>query len=225
MPLSKSQPTSRMGAAMLLLRQNVFSKNPVLLRGLALTPVLFVSTTLKAGLLYAACAVVALTVGGAAGGLLSGRVPAWLRASLITLITAAAVTPICMFASWFAPNVAAAVSFFLPLLAVNSILLARDAQAQQRAGVLGSTLDAFTQSIGFGFALVLLSAIREIIGYGELYERAMPGLSHFSFSFILTPAGGLATLACIIAVAQFIARRRKMRRAKPAPDANGGKSA
>lgn len=194
-----------------LLKAGMFRRNPVLVRALALAPVLVVSTKFKNGLLLATVTFLVLTLMGAVSSLLYRRLPAFLRAAVLTLIAAAITTPLCMLAGFLAPNVAAEVGIFLPLVAVNGIILSRAERYGSGAGVLPSAVDGAANGLGFALAILVMSAVREAVGSGTFYDRALPGLQGTGFNIALYPAGGLLILACLIAAVQYFRRKRAER--------------
>ncbi|MDR3552881.1 MAG: Rnf-Nqr domain containing protein [Clostridia bacterium] len=199
-----------------LLRRGITARNPVLVRALALAPVLFVSTTLKNGLLLAGVTLIVLILMSIVSSLIYTRIPAYLRAALLTLIAAAFVTPLCMLSNTAAPNVAASVGIFLPLVAVNGIFLSRAEHFDGDARLLPAVIDGAANGLGFALAIILLSVIREVLGSGMLYGRVLPGMQNFSFSFALMPAGGLFALAFLIAIVQFARQNRQRKEQKSA---------
>lgn len=204
-------PALTAGDAAELLRKGVFRHNPVLVRALAFAPVLCVTTTLKNGVLLSLVTFVVLVVMSAAASLLYARIPKPLRAAVLTLIASAVATPLCFLANLWAPNVAAAVGIFLPLTAVNGIILSRAENYQAGRRLLPAVVDGAANGLGFALAVLVLSVVREAVGSGRLYDRVLPGLSGYSFSFADSAPGALMALAVLLAVVQFM-RRRKARR-------------
>lgn len=206
-PAGKKAPAGPEYAS--LMRKGVFTRNPVLLRALAIAPVIVASQTLKNGLLLSVVTLIVLTVMGAASSLLYKRLPAFCRASVLTLVAAAVVTPLCMLAQLSVPNIAASVGIFLPLTAVNGIILSRAEDFGASEKLLPSIVDGAANGLGFSLAILVISAVREMLGYGLLYERPLPGLASNNLSFALLPAGGMVAMAVLIAAVQFARQRRR----------------
>lgn len=191
----------------------VFRRNPVLVRALALAPVLAASVALKNGLLLAGVTFLVLTATAVAASLLVPRLPRFLSAATLILVAAAVTTPLCMLSDAYAPNVAASVGVFLPLTAVNGVILSRAEQFQSRSKVLAALCDGAANGLGFALAILLLSVMREVLGGGTLYGRPLPGMSSVALSLLQAPAGGFFLLAFLMAAVQY-ARLRRARRAE-----------
>ena len=185
-----------------LFRKELWENNPVLFRALALAPVLAVSVSLKNGLLLAGVTFVLLTVMGIFSPLAYSRLPAPLRPAVTALAAAAAVTPFCLLSQRFFPNVASSVGIFLPLAAVNGIIFYRAEAFGSKNKILPSLIDGAANGLGFAAVIVFLSAVREILGAGTLYEKRLPGFTGYSFNFALLPSGAFLLLACVFALAQ-----------------------
>jgi electron transport complex protein RnfE len=187
-----------------ILYKGIFSNNPVLVKAFALAPVLFVSTTLKNGLLLSVATFIVLCFMSVFSSLLYEKIPEYLRAAVITLVASAFVTGVAILCNQFAPNVTAAVGMFIPLIAVNGIIVARADVFQSKSRFLPSLLDGVANGAGFAVAIVILSILREVIGYGTLYEKKLPGLTNFGFDFVNHAPGAFLVLAVILALVQYV---------------------
>ena len=55
---------------------------------------------------------------------------------------------------------------FIPLIVVNCLILARAESFASKNSVFSSMIDGIGQGVGFTFALIVLSSVREILGNG-----------------------------------------------------------
>ena len=58
---------------------------------------------------------------------------------------------------------------FIPLIVTNCTILGRAEAFASKNSVLPSAIDGFMMALGFGLVLIVLGAIREILGYGTLF--------------------------------------------------------
>ena len=214
------------------------SRNPVLVRALAVSPVLAVTVSLKNGVLISIVMLLELVILFLLRALFYRRLPEVLRGPVFFAAAGAAITPLWMAARYFVPDVTAAVGFYLPLLAacafafvatvpapaplpVQSSPEAEEPGAQatapavrKAAGVrriVHALLEAAGSGLGFAFAAVAVSGIREAIGSGTLYDRVLPGLEKLKFTFLLLPPGAFLLLGFLLAAVQAVHLRRKRR--------------
>ena len=188
-------------------------QNPVLVRALAICTVLAAATALKNGLLLSVAAIAVMVPLTAAMALLHRTplqriFPPFLWPAVTLAVAGALTTPVCWLSYRAAPNVTAAVGIFLPLTALNATLMTETIRPVRRGRMLSALTASVGDAAGFSVSVILIAALREIIGKGTLYAR--PIFGHGQFGFLLTPAGAFLLLGCLMAVFQW-ARRRWVR--------------
>jgi electron transport complex protein RnfE len=195
-----------------IFRKGALTNNPVLVKGFALAPVLFVSTTLKNGVLLAVATFVVLCFMSVFSSLLYLKIPEYLRAAVVTLAASIFVTGVAWGCFQIAPNITNEIGIFMPLIAVNGIILARADGFHSKSKLLPSLIDGAANGFGFAIAIIIISTFREIIGHGKLYEKPLPGLTNFSFDFIKFAPGAFLTLAVFLAIVQNIRQRKSKKK-------------
>jgi electron transport complex protein RnfE len=138
--------------------------NPLLIYLVGLCPALAVSGRLSNALLLGAAMLFALLGLGIVCGAVERFLPQKLRLPLRLLLASALVAACERFLSAFAPALAADLGIYLPLLAVNCLLL-----GSTGGRPLGeSILEAVGRGAAFAAALVLIALIREVLGAGMI---------------------------------------------------------
>ena len=118
---------------------------------------------------------------------------------------------------------------FIPLIVTNCAILGRAEAFASRNRVLPTLVDGLTMGLGFTLALVVLGAVREVLGSGTLFAHASlllgPWASHLElelipdykgFLLIILPPGGFLVLGFLLAGKRLLDRRLAARR-QPAP--------
>jgi Na+-translocating ferredoxin:NAD+ oxidoreductase subunit E len=177
----------------------LLQKNPVFVRAIVLVPILGAATSLKNGILLSCAMLLTAVLLNLIAYPLYRRVPRSYRFAALFLMAGFSVTPVCMLANFIAPTVAAPCSAYLPLLAVGAMALVEKRHYGKRLGLLRTVFDAGFSALGFTFAAVVFAAIREIVGNGTLYDRALP-LANLRCPFMLAPAGAFLLLGVLIAL-------------------------
>lgn len=182
--------------------KNFTASNPVLISGLSLGPVIAISQSLKAGVsLSAAFSIIILPV-----LVLFAVVP--IKFSKSTRIMACCLLSAIFFipAFWFAqtifPEVNDKVGVFLPLMVVNPIISSRSADASKGYYPLTSLINGLKTALGFSVVMCLVSAIREIVGNGTIWDVPIGNLKG-NISFLL-PFMGFILLGFLAAAARKI---------------------
>jgi electron transport complex protein RnfE len=57
---------------------------------------------------------------------------------------------------------------------------------------------------GFSVVLVVISALREMLGSGMLYGRLLPNFAQFRFNFIMLAPGAFLLVGLLLAIVQGI---------------------
>jgi len=111
-----------------------------------------------------------------------------------------------------APAVHKELGAFVPLIVVNCIILGRQEAFASRNPVRLAVADAAGMSAGFGFALLLLGSIREVLGSGSLFGVPLFGDSFEPWVIMILPPGGFLTLGLLLALLAHVAERRRQAR-------------
>ena len=151
------------------LGKGIIKTNPVFVLVLGLCPTLAVTTSV----------VDALAMGLAASAVLlasntiisAGRkfMPEAIRIPCYIVVIAAFVTMVeLLMKAYLDPQISNRIGIFIPLIVVNCIILGRAEAFANRNTVSRSIADAIGIGLGFTGALVLVGAIREVLGSGTL---------------------------------------------------------
>jgi electron transport complex protein RnfE len=111
---------------------------------------------------------------------------------------------------------------FIPLIVTNCAILGRAEAFSSRNNVVPSIVDGLMMGAGFTLSLVLLGAVREIIGTGTLFANASLLLGN-AFSFMeltiipdykgfllmILPPGGFLVLGFLLAGKRILDARLK----------------
>ncbi len=172
----------------------VLVNNFVLNRFLGCCPFLGVSKKMDTALGMSGAVVFVMTIAAAATWcldhwLLAPNGLGYVHTLAFILVIASLVQFIDIAMKRFLPPLHAALGIFLPLITTNcAVLGAAEINCKQGTGFVESVFFSFSASIGFGFALVLFSGIREKLAHADP-PRCFRGIS------IALVTGGLLSLA------------------------------
>ena len=172
----------------------VLMNNFVLNRFLGCCPFLGVSKKMDTALGMSGAVVFVLTIAAAVTWcidhwLLTPNGLGYIHTLAFILVIASLVQFIDIAMKRFLPPLHAALGIFLPLITTNcAVLGAAEINCKQGTGFLESVFFSFAAAIGFGFALVLFSGIREKLAHADP-PRCFRGIA------IALVAGGLLSLA------------------------------
>lgn len=181
-------------------KEHVLSANPVFVKAIAIVPILGAAVSLKNGLALSAAMFVTVVILNLIMYPLYRHIPHGFRFAAALAISGVIITPVYILAKYFVPNITSIYGIYLPIIAVCALPMIEKGYYGKRHGAVKTAVTAALDGIGFAFAALIVSIIREIIGSGTLYGRPMPYFSEMKFSYALLPAGAFLLLGMLIAL-------------------------
>ena len=201
-------------------REGIWTNNIVFSQMLALCPLLAVTGTATNGLGMGIATIVVLVVSGICISMFRTVVTPEVRIPVFVLIIATIVTLVDMTMNAWMHELYKVLGLFIPLIVTNCAILGRAEAFASKNSVRDSAYDGLMMGLGFTLALVVLGAMREIIGSGTLFANAALLLGdNFSFmemtiipnykGFLLfvLPPGGFIALGFLIAAKRLLDNR------------------
>jgi electron transport complex protein RnfE len=191
-------PTRRGTSPSQDLLRGVWRENPVLVQLLGLCPTLAVTNTVANSLAMGIATFFVLLGSSLLVSSLKRLIPAEVRISAYILIIATFVTIADMALAAVVPDIHKALGAFIALIVVNCMILGRQEAFASRRPVGRSLLDAAGTGAGFLIALVMMGAVREVLGNGSFLGRPLFGPGFEPWIIMILPPGGFLTLGSIL---------------------------
>ena len=204
-----------------LFTQGVWTNNSTLVQLLGLCPLLAVSNNVTNALGLGLATLLVLTITNTIISLFRKVIPHDIRIPIYVMIIATAVTTIQLLMNAFAFPVYQSLGIFVPLIVTNCIVIGRAEAFASKNSVAHSAFDGFAMGLGMTLSLVVLGAIREIIGNGTLFDgldlllgswakSLRMDLLHLDTGLLLAilPPGAFIGLGLILAVKNIIDRKK-----------------
>ena len=154
--------------ARLILRNGLLDQNPGLVQLLGLCPLLAVSSSVGSALGLGLATIAVLVTSNGIGALTGPKLVPEVRLAVFVLAIAGAVTAVELsLAAWW-PGLHDSLGIFLPLIVTNCLVLARAESFASRQSLARSLLDGLAMGLGFLLVLLVLGALRELLGRGSL---------------------------------------------------------
>ena len=190
------------------LKEGLITQNPVLVQLLGMCSVLAITTSIANGIGMGLSVTVILTLSNIFISLLRKIIPEQIRIASYIVVIAGFVTIVDLLLQAYLPEIAEGLGLFIPLIVVNCIILARAESFASKNTPLAAAVDGICQGLGYTLVLVVMSAIRELLGSGALAGRQIFP-ANYAVMIMTLPAGGFLTLGCLIALVQWIQRKTK----------------
>lgn len=218
-------------------RDGLWSNNPGLVQLLGLCPLLAVSSNAINGLGLGLATLLALTASNVTVSLIRRIVRPEVRIPVFVLVIAAIVTVIELAMNAYLHELYLVLGIFIPLIVTNCNLIGRAEAFASKHDPGRALVDGLMMGAGFLLVLVVLGALRELVGQGTLLSQAhmMFGevardwtlhvvADYRGFLLAILPPGAFIGLGLIIALKNVIDGRQQRRAqhipaAEPAPAA------
>ena len=207
-----------------IINEGLWRNNTALVQLLGLCPLLAVSGTVINALGLGLATTLVLAGSNVTVSLIRNLVRPELRIPSFVLVIASFVTAVELLMQAFLYDLYLILGIFIPLIVTNCVIIARAESFASKNNVWRALLDGLSMGLGFTAVLLLLGAIREILGHGTLLAQAdlMFGdgaqwltitLIHDYRGFLLAilPPGAFLGLGMLIALKNVIDKRLAQR--------------
>jgi Na+-translocating ferredoxin:NAD+ oxidoreductase subunit E len=175
-----------------IFKKGIFEMNPIFRLALSLCPALAVTSTVFNALGMGLSVLVVITANNMIVSLVKDYVNPKVRVPVFITIIATIVTLIQLTLEAYFPDVNQALGLYLELIVVFAIILARAEVFAMKNAVIPSMLDGLGMGAGFALAMVLVGAIREVLGSGTfLGSPVLPASYDGPLIMILAPGAFL----------------------------------
>lgn len=174
--------------------KGLWRENPVFVIQLGMCPTLAVTNSVINALAMGLATLVVLVCSSLVVSLLRSVIPKQVRIATYVVIIATFVTVVDYAIQAVSLEIYLALGAFIQLIVVNCIILGRaESFASKNTPVL-ACLDALGMGVGFTLALVMLGAVRELLGAGSLLGVNLLGPHFEPWSVLILPPGGFFVL-------------------------------
>ncbi len=188
----------------------ILNQNPVFVQLLGMCSALAITVSVENGF-FMGLAVTAVLIGSnLVISLLRSVIPNQIRIAAFIVIISGFVTAIEMLLEAYLPDISEALGLFIPLIVVNCIILARAESFASKNNPLMSMLDGLSMGIGYTLVVVIVSAVREILGAGKILGWDFAQYIGYEPAVIMIlPAGGFLVLGFLIAAFNKLSEKWK----------------
>lgn len=217
-----------------LTRNGLWSNNVIFSQLLALCPLLAVTSSVTNGMGMGLATTVVLVSSGLVVALFRHITTPEIRIPVFVLIIASLVTLVDMSMNAWLHDLHKVLGLFIPLIVTNCAILGRAEAFASKNNAIPSLYDGLMMGLGFTLALMILGAVREVLGTGTLFANAslMFGSAfkvleltvipdYAGFLLMILPPGGFLALGFLLAGKRQLdkALARRQTQAEPGPAA------
>lgn len=207
--------------------QGLWKNNPGIVQLLGLCPLLAVTATVTNALGLGLATLLVLVCSNATVSAIRQWVPKEIRIPIFVLIIASFVTCVQLLMNAYTYSIYQSLGIFLPLIVTNCAIIGRAEAYASKNPIKQATFDGLMMGIGFALVLIILGAIREVLGQGTLFDGANLLLGEWAsvlrievvqldnqFLLAILPPGAFIAMGFIIALKNMIDHNVKQRQPK-----------
>jgi electron transport complex protein RnfE len=204
-----------------ILMDGLWHQNTGLVVLLGLCPLLAVTGTVINGLGLGLATMLTLMASNLSVSLLRGLLRPEIRIPAFVLIIASVVTALQLLMQAWMYDLYRILGIFIPLIVTNCAIIGRAEAFASKNRPVPALIDGFATGLGFCLVLVLLGALREVLGRGTLFADAQLMFGSFGETLTITlipdhpgfllailPPGAFIGLGLLIAMRNWMEDRR-----------------
>lgn len=208
-----------------IVQKGLWSNNPALVQLLGLCPLLAVSSTVVNALGLGIATLLVLVISNGIVSLIRNHVSDAVRLPAFVMIIASAVTCTELLMKAFTYELYQILGLFIPLIVTNCSVLGRADAFASKNKLLPSLVDGFMMGLGFLLVLLVVGAVRELLGTGHLFAEMQLifgegahswkldvfGANYPNVIFALLPPGAFIVVGFLVAGKNVIDAKLKAR--------------
>jgi electron transport complex protein RnfE len=152
-------------------KDGLWKQNAGLVQLLGLCPTLAVTVNITNGVALGVATIFVMMLSNISISPIRNYVPESARVPIFILVIAGLVTIVDLSINALSKPLYDALGIFIPLIVTNCIVLARVEAFASKNATLPSLYDGFFMGLGLTFVLIILGAVREIVGNGTLFQN------------------------------------------------------
>lgn len=191
-----------------LIVNGLWGENALMTMALGICPAVAVTTTGINGLAIGLATAAVLVCSNLVISILRGLIVDQFRKPFFAVIVAtfAALAQMAM-KLWY-PAISADLGIFLPLIAVNGMILMRAHLFAGENGPVATLADSIGMGLGYVCAMTLMGVIRELFAYGTAFGKTVFSAGFEPNALALLPAGGFMLLGLLMGIYNCLAGKR-----------------
>ena len=177
----------------------IIPENPILVLMIGMCPTLAVTTSVSNAIGMGLSTTAVLVASNALISLVRGITPDRVRIPIYIVIVASFVTLVEFLIKAYFPALYESLGIYIPLIVVNCIIFGRAEAFAGKNNVINSIGDGIGMGLGFTLGIIIISAIRELVGAGSVYGFTFVPENYRAALFVLPP-GAFLVLAFLTAI-------------------------
>lgn len=191
----------------------IVPNNPVLIIAIGLCSVIAVSNSVKSALLMTFAYSMVQIPSNIIVSSLRKVIPNEIRVPIFVVVIATFTTIAALLSRAYFASVYNVIKLYILLVVVNCIIIGRAEAFAYSHGVVDSFFDGVGMTIGYGWVLVVIAIVRELLGKGTIAGvQIFPEAYQPALIMILPPSGFIMIGILVGAIETYLRRKKEVKR-------------
>ena len=191
-----------------IIKRNLFTENQVLRAVLGICSSLAVTNTMRNSLVMGIGLSVVTALSSFTLSAMRNAIPHRVRMLVQTLIIAVYVIFLDLFLQAFLPDISKQLGPYVGLIITNCIIMGRAEAYAQSNPPVPAMLDGLFAGLGYTMVLLMISLIREILGFGSVFGMNINFAGFETWTIMIMPPAAFFIIGTFIWVMSARAARR-----------------
>ena len=193
----------------------LLKENPLIMLMIGLCSALAITTSVANGIGMGLAMTFVIVLSEMIISMFRKFIPNDIRIPIFIIVIASFTTIVDLLMQAFLPELSESMGIFIKLIVVNCIIMGRVESFASKESPLKAMVDAVGMGMGFTWVLVVMSAIRELLGTGTvLGVRLLP--DDYLIKFFANSPGGFFVFGLLIALTYLVQDQQKQRKIRKA---------
>jgi electron transport complex protein RnfE len=175
-----------------------WSENPIFRLVLGLCPTLAVTTSAENGLGMGLASTFVLVCSNIVISSIRKFIPKKVRIPAFIVTIATFVTIVDLVMNGYFHALHKSLGLFIPLIVVNCVILGRAEAFASKNPLWVSLVDGIGMGLGFTISLIVIGAIREVLGNGTIFDISIFGDGYLPLLLMILPPGAFIVLGILL---------------------------
>ncbi|WP_312699817.1 NADH:ubiquinone reductase (Na(+)-transporting) subunit D [Sedimentibacter sp.] len=193
-----------------IFRKGIFTENPVFVQVIGICSALAVTNLMMNSLIMGIALSLVTAFSCLTVSLLKSYTPKHIRMMVQVLIISAFVIIVDIYLKAYMPDMSKALGPYVGLIITNCIIMGRAEGFAQSNPPVMSFLDGIASGLGYTMVLMMISSVREILGFGSVFGFQILPEAITRWTLMVMPPSAFFILACLMWAANN--RRLKLER-------------
>jgi Na+-transporting NADH:ubiquinone oxidoreductase subunit D len=181
-----------------VLKENLWTNNPVIVQILGICSTLAVTNNVKNTFIMSVALMLVTALSSFALSSIKNLIPRKVRMIVQVLVISFFVIIVDMILKAYLPDISKALGPYVGLIITNCIIMGRAEAFAQSNPPLISMWDGFTSGAGYAMILLSISIVRELLGFGTIFNFQVLPSGFMPWTIMIMPPSGFIMITLVL---------------------------